>query len=136
MGEGMQLRGQRVLVLEDEPIIALDIASTITQAQGEVLGPVANVADALKLAETGGPSLAILDFDLGHEVSSAVALKLAALDVPFIFYTGTRVHEVEEAWPEATIITKPRDPRALVRTLASFVRPAQAFAETAAGSTV
>jgi len=115
----MPLSGHRILVVEDEWIIAFDVESIIQEAGGEVAAHAPSLAKALELAGMPNLSLAILDFRLGADNSLPVAAKLHARRVPFIFHTGSPFSEVLAAWPQVPAIAKPAAPAALVRTLVS-----------------
>ena len=77
-----------VLVAEDEPFIALDLALAVEDAGGEVIGPVASVKEALALLADTAVGAAILDVNLLDGDCSAVVEVLADLDVPVILQTG------------------------------------------------
>jgi DNA-binding response OmpR family regulator len=125
----MPLTGHRILLVEDEAIIALDLKSIIRSANGEVAAYASNLAKALKLANTPGLTSAILDFRLGSENSLLIATKLHAARVPFLFCTGSAL-SVSQVWPGVPILSKPVDPARLISTLASFAvqRPSYAAA--------
>ncbi len=78
----------RVLIAEDEPFIALDLALAVEDAGGEVVGPVANRQDALALIAKGAVAAAILDINLADGDGSAVVEALVSLDVPFVVHTA------------------------------------------------
>ena len=86
------LQGMRVLIVEDEALIAMQLEDELTDAGAEVVGPVASVDEALALIETaygdGGLSAAVLDMNLQGETVLPVADRLAVLRVPFVFTTG------------------------------------------------
>ncbi len=102
----MSLEGQRVLLVEDEALIALDIEDMICASKGEVACSANTLAKAMRLADTPGISLAVLDFHLGGDSSLPVAAKLNACGIPFLFYTGYNPKEISEAWPNALIVSK------------------------------
>src|SRR5215470_9598197 len=106
----MPLMGHRILLVEDEFLIALEVERTLQAAHGEVVGRAANVARAMKLADTPNLSAAILDFRLQFGNSFPVASKLRADGVPFIFYTATTIPELPAAWPGVPIVMKPASP--------------------------
>ena len=64
---------ERVLVVEDEPLIAFDVADHLRDAGFQVVGPVASVSAALKLLESVGCDLAVLDVNLGRETAAPIA---------------------------------------------------------------
>ena len=77
-----------VLVAEDQPFIALDLALAIEDAGGEVVGPVASVREALELLATNAVAAAILDCNLVDGDCSSVVELLAARGIPVIIQTG------------------------------------------------
>ncbi len=120
-GNGMPLEGHRILLVEDESLIAFDLKGITRGAHGEALHA-ATLAQAMTLADTPGLSLALLDFRLGSKTSLPISAKLCALGVPFIFYTACGRSEVLEAWPEALVVSKPTVPAELIRSLLSAAK--------------
>jgi CheY-like chemotaxis protein len=87
----------KVLVLDDEPIIALNTKRMLTDLGAEVIGPALSAEEALA-AIGEGPDAALLDVNLGGgEDSFGVAQALAERGVPFAFVTGY----AEKVFPEA-----------------------------------
>jgi DNA-binding response OmpR family regulator len=78
----------RVLIVEDEFFIALDIGQQLADAGFEVVGPAPSVAKALSLATEPGCDVAILDVNLGSETSEPVAQRLRESDKPFVVLSG------------------------------------------------
>src|ERR1044071_818409 len=83
-----RLVGKRVLVVEDEALLALEIAELLTDAGLEVVGPATSVAKALNLINNPGCDIVILDVNLGSEHSEPVALELRARGIPFLVVSG------------------------------------------------
>lgn len=110
---GTTLGGLRILVVEDEPVIAFDIEQTLTDAGAEVLGPACSVAQAVRLANQEQPDLAVLDWRLEQETSAPVAALLAENSVPFLFHTCSR-GVPELGYEGVPIIDKPSWPGQLV----------------------
>jgi CheY-like chemotaxis protein len=77
-----------VLIVEDDPIIALDFEDTILGFGVKMVRIAGNVARALDLLAERMPDFALLDVGLTREKSFAVAERLKALEIPFIFITG------------------------------------------------
>lgn len=77
-----------VLVVEDDPIIALDFEDTILGFGVKAVRTAANVAKALEMIADQAPDFALLDVGLVREKSFAIAERLDALKIPFIFVTG------------------------------------------------
>jgi len=119
------LGGKRVLVAEDEAIVAMLVEEELLEVGAEVVGPAGSVGDALHLIEAasreGGLSAAVLDIDLEGEAVTPVADMLAALDVPFVFATGyDSEHCNTGGHGAAPVLHKPFDPDELVVTLAAL----------------
>src|SRR5256885_15278340 len=96
-----------VLVVEDDPIIALDFEDTILDFGVKTVRIAANVAKALDMIADRPPEFALLDVSLIHETSFAVAERLEALKIPFAFVTG---YGADAALP-AAFAAKPRLPK-------------------------
>lgn len=85
----IDLSGRRVLVVEDEYLLADEVCRELTVAGAQVIGPAATVASALELLRTSArPDAAIIDVNLGGEPVFPVADVLRARNVPFVFSTG------------------------------------------------
>ena len=77
-----------VLVAEDQPFIALDLALAVEDAGGTVVGPAASSQEALALLAAGNVGAAILDVNLVDGDCSAAVEVLVGLDIPFIVHTA------------------------------------------------
>lgn len=78
----------RVLILDDEPLIALDIARELQQNDIAVVGPAFSVEEAMRLLDAVGCEAAILDIKLGNDDSGRVARRLLETGVPLLVLTG------------------------------------------------
>ena len=96
-----------VLVVEDDPIIALDFEDTLLGFGVKTVRVAANVAKALELIDRRPPEFALLDVSLIREKSFAVAERLEALKIPFAFVTG---YSADAGLPTA-FAGKPRLPK-------------------------
>ena len=108
MTEFPQLRGLRVLLVEDHFPLAVNLADVAVQSGADVIGPVATVADALHLIERM-PEIdaAVLDIHLQHETSFPVADALRARNVPFFFATAHDHTALPERFGDVPVCTKP-----------------------------
>lgn len=97
----------RVLVIEDEFMIGLDICQQLAVAGFEVVGPATSVAKALKLIAQPGCDVAVLDVNLGGETCEPVAEKLRASGKPFVVLTGYSPDNLAPSFSDATILRKP-----------------------------
>lgn len=82
------LEGLRVLVVEDEPVVAMCLEDMLEALGCATIGPASRLAEGLALAEAGGFDTAILDINLGGERSTPIAQALRARGVPFAFASG------------------------------------------------
>ncbi len=96
-----------VLIVEDDPIIALDFEDTITGFGVPAVRTAGNVAMALQMVEERVPDFALLDVGLVREHSFAVAERLAALNIPFAFVTGYGADRVPAAFADRPRLPKP-----------------------------
>ena len=96
-----------VLIVEDDPIIALDFEDTVLRFGVKIVRTAGSVARALQLIEERAPDFALLDIGLLREKSFAVAERLEALGIPFAFISG---YGADAVLP-ATLAQKPRLPK-------------------------
>ena len=116
------IAGRRLLVVEDDYLIAWDLASWLEGNGADVLGPAASVDDALMLLTTNSlPDAAVLDISLGDERVFPVADALQAAQVPFVFLTGYDAGEVPDFYCSAPRCSKPVDRPSLLRLLAEVL---------------
>ena len=121
-GASARLRGVRVLVVEDDFFIGLELMSILSDAGAIVVGPANTVQAALLSAEDEGLAAAILDIRLGAETVAPVARRLAAHHVPFVFYTGqTKADPVQAEWPDCRSLSKPTSPDLIVKAVAALL---------------
>ncbi len=117
------LVGRRVLVVEDEYLIAIELKRWLQEAGADVVGPVAGVEQALDLIEDdGAPDVAVLDINLGAgETVGPVADRLAALGVPFLFATGDVRRRNNSGYADRPRLEKPIIAPELVRSLSELL---------------
>src|SRR3712207_6042397 len=95
------LRHRRVLVVEDEALVAMTVEDELLEAGADVVGPHADLRDALRWVEALGPGgidLAVLDANLGGVSSQPLAAALADRGIPFVLATGYGADAVEEGY--------------------------------------
>jgi len=114
-----RLDGRTILVVEDEPLVGLDIADSLRSAGATVVSS-RSVSDALAQAATAELSAAVLDINLVGEDCSLICQQLTDRGIPFVFHTGYTVAPVLEKWPDAPILRKPSVPGAIINALASL----------------
>jgi CheY-like chemotaxis protein len=103
----LSLRGRRVLIVEDEVVLAADLWQLFDMEGCHVLGPAATVGEALRLLASGPrPDGAVLGIDLHGVRSVQVAEALFALGVPFVVTTAY-LHPTEPVFADAPVFSKP-----------------------------
>ena len=111
-----------VLVAEDEPFIALDLALAIEDAGGQVVGPAASVKEALALLEATAVAGAILDVTLADKDVTPIAELLIASGIPLILQTGVGLPpDMAARFPDLIVRIKPCDSAQLVDELAALI---------------
>ena len=101
------LAGTIILVVEDDPFIAMDLQDCLCGLGAEVLGPLPAVRPALEALEAVRPDLAVLDVNLRGEMSTPVANALSAAGVPFVLVTGYSRQQLDPALRDLPILPKP-----------------------------
>jgi len=112
--------GRRILIVEDDMFIAMDMEHLVADAGYEVVGPCACVADGLHAARETALDGAILDVNLGDERVWPVADLLDQQGVPFLLATGYSLAEVPKRFQTRTILHKPLQTGALGSALATL----------------
>jgi PAS domain S-box-containing protein len=107
----------RVLVVEDEVFIALEISEALTEAGFEVVGPAMAVGPALELMDTIGCDAAVLDINLGTETSEPIAHGLNRRGKRFVTLSGYSRDQHPGVFRGAPALAKPLRPQALVAEL-------------------
>jgi CheY-like chemotaxis protein len=110
-------RKLRVMIVEDEFIIADEIAMIVEGAGHAVLGPVASVDDAATMLVSDRPDFAIIDANLRGQSSSPLARSLAGMEIPFCVCTGYRIDDLKPTFGDVAVIQKPVRDRALLTVL-------------------
>lgn len=107
----IDIRGRRILIVEDEYFVADDLATDLRAMGADVLGPVGSVAEAMDLVRAN-PQLdgAVLDINLHGQMSYPVAAMLMATGTPFLFATGYDSWTVDDAFRSVVRYEKPVRP--------------------------
>ena len=113
------LRGTRVLVVEDEMLVAMMIEDMLEKFGCTVVGPASRVAAALVLIEAEDIDGAVLDVNLGGERVFPVAEMLRSRGIPFVFATGYNVDGLQPDFADSPAIQKPFRADQFRRILAS-----------------
>ncbi|MFM2371715.1 MAG: hypothetical protein RIS85_1437 [Pseudomonadota bacterium] len=119
------LKDERVLLVEDSLIIALDAEDVLNHLGASEVATASSVDAALDLITSAAPTIAILDINLGNSTSFAIADTLLRLDIPFIFATG---YGEQAKFPDVhrgrLVVQKPYTKGNIARALASIISDA------------
>ncbi len=112
---------QRILLVEDEPLIAMMLEDFLEVLEKTLAGTADTVAAALALIAAGGIDAAILDVNLrGGEQSWPIADALAAQGIPFVFATGGTQDGLVEAHRDRPTLAKPFTMDGVAKALAAL----------------
>jgi DNA-binding response OmpR family regulator len=113
------LRGLRVLLVEDEPLVSMALADELEQVGAIVVGPAASVESALDLIASEQVDAAILDVELQRKLVYPVADLLLDRGVPFILTTGHDAQALPERYADVLNSAKPTPATEVLATLAT-----------------
>ena len=114
-------RTVRVLIVEDEPLIALSLEDVLIDAGFQVAGVAGKLEKALSLIESGACDAAILDANLAGVSAKPAAIALAARGLPFIVMSGYSPEQMQGVFPDALFIQKPCRPDLIIEKLNSLL---------------
>jgi CheY-like chemotaxis protein len=115
---------QRVLIVEDEPVLAYALEELLIEADFEIAGVAARLETALAIIESGVCDAAVLDTNLAGVNVGPAASALAARGLPFIILSGYSPDQQNSAFSGALRLQKPCRPERLIQALRSIL-PAQ-----------
>ena len=98
----------RVLVVEDEPLLAMLLEESLVELGHEIAASAATVEQALSALEAGPVEFGILDYSLGQDMTALpVARRLRERGIPFMYLSGHASLDEGGAVPPAPLLTKP-----------------------------
>jgi CheY-like chemotaxis protein len=112
-----RISAKRVLVVEDEYLVAMDMSAWLEAEGAHVVGPASNVHAALEVLERTELDGAILDVNLRGEMVYPIADALIARGIPFVFTTGYDARTVPARFAGVKRCEKPTTPEAISRAL-------------------
>lgn len=115
------LSSLKVLVVEDEALVSMLVEDMLTDLGCTIVGPAAEIEEALRLAGSADIDAALLDVNLGGRPIFPVADSLKARGVPFAFASGYGEAGLTEEHKGATVLQKPFREADLRRVLESLV---------------
>jgi DNA-binding response OmpR family regulator len=115
---------RKILVVEDEALVAMLVEDALLDAGFAVIGPAATVDEALALLDDERPDAVVLDLNLAGETSTPVADLLAARGIPYVIATGYGASGLPPGHQDAMVLAKPYDPAELTSMLGRICREA------------
>lgn len=101
-----------VLIVDDEALIAYDIAETVASCGFEVLGPATSLSEATSLIEKQKPQIALLDIDVAGNLVWPLARRLVRLGCKPVFISANQSHsELEDEFCQCATVDKPASQR-------------------------
>jgi two-component SAPR family response regulator len=114
-----ELRGLRILVVEDEFLVAMELEAMVQELGGGVIGPLGRLEEAVAIARQETLDAAVLDVNVGGRLVTRVADALAARAIPFVFCTGYDAASLPGRHAGAPILMKPCQAHELKNALLS-----------------
>lgn len=121
MGDAANLAGLKVLVVEDEMLVSMLVEDMLADLGCTVVGPAAELEEAMSLAQSADIDLALLDVNLGGRPIFPVADALKARGVPFAFASGYGEAGLSEDHRGAAVLQKPFREADLAKALRGLV---------------
>ncbi len=115
------LTGLRILVVEDEFLVALSLEEDLRAVGCEVVGPYSDLATATEAARTEKFDIALLDVNLRGEKVCSLADDLAARSVKFVLLSGYGKMDLPDRFRASPRLAKPYDPRQMLREIERLV---------------
>jgi two-component sensor histidine kinase len=125
--EPTSIKGKKLLVIEDEPLIAINIAAVLEQDGARVAGPVATVSDALNMIAKSELDGALVDANLRGHPADDIAAALTRKGIPFVFVTGYGRESLPASFARARVLKKPFSEEQLLEAAASLVEQSPAI---------
>ena len=128
--DAVQRPGNRVLLVEDESLVAMMMGEALRELGYSVIGPCATAAEAAATIDSTDVNAAILDVNLDGQLVYPVAELLAAREIPFAFITGYGEESLSPRYANVPVLQKPIDRRALRELFHADGQGSQGFGGT------
>jgi len=121
-GKKEPLKGLKVLVVEDQAPIALQMEDMLVESECEVVGPASRVGQALRLLSDNAVDAAVLDLNIAGELVYPVADALDARGLPYVFATGYSPSDVADRYSHRPVLQKPFSRRVFLEAIRDTIR--------------
>ena len=118
---GDKIKQTRILIVEDEPMMALDLQDLLVDAGFEVVGVAGRLDKALALIESKDFDVAVLDANLAGVSASPAGAALVTRGLPFVVLSGCSLAQQQDAFPSGHFLQKPCRPARLIDALNHLV---------------
>jgi DNA-binding response OmpR family regulator len=108
------LTGCRILIVEDEHLIAKDLEKAFRENGAEVIGPISQLSEAMRFVDDGRFDVAVIDMNLHDELAYFIAEELDRQQIPFVFATGHDPTSIPDRYSHVTCWQKPFEPAMIV----------------------
>ncbi len=125
-GRASRIAGKRIVLIEDEPLIALDLEMRLTQAGCVIAGIAGTPAQAKEMLDAARYDAVLLDGNLAGDPVDELAIALTQRNIPFAFITGYSRDSLPHGFREAVIVTKPFSDERLLSAVESILGQAGA----------
>lgn len=120
---GKPLQGTKVLIAEDDAILAFDMMCSLRSAGAEILGPASSLKRAIALSQDEGLSCGVLDVSLRDELIFPAAQMLRERCAGIVFYTGyADTGGLKRQWPDAQVLIKPVPSKFIIAAVSAVCR--------------
>jgi CheY-like chemotaxis protein len=124
----LAVNGNRVMVVEDEALVAMVVSDAMTELGYQVVGPFSRPPDAIAAVNDGDIAAAILDINLAGTLVYPVAEELTRRGIPFVFVTGYGIESIDKRFADIPVLQKPIERETLQRIfLSGRVAPGSAI---------
>ena len=123
-GPGEELTGLRLLVVEDDYLVAADLCNSLRRRGASIVGPAGNMRRGRELMRAERPDCALLDINLNGNLAFELASELRANGIRTIFTTGYDSAFLPEQFQDAPCLQKPVNLAALVKLIRNNAQPA------------
>jgi PAS domain S-box-containing protein len=114
-GERLAVNGNRVMVVEDEALVAMVVSDAMVELGYQVVGPFSRPPDAIAAVKNNDIAAAILDINLAGTLVYPVAEELTSRGIPFVFVTGYGVESIDKRFADIPVLQKPIERETLQR---------------------
>jgi PAS domain S-box-containing protein len=120
--EKSEVARKRVLLVEDEALLALEVSEILSSAGAHVIGPFGGLIEGATAARRETIDVAILDMNLKGQMVYPLAEELLERKIPLIFLSGYNVPDVPDALRNVPHLIKPADPSALLKLITKVAK--------------